>query len=98
WALVAGVVAFLSFSQTGWCQKALREYNWKNAAQYFRLEGASTKLEADGALKIVFTNDTIEAHLLTITNPPISAAVYAITGKIKYESIQGDGYLEMWNS
>jgi hypothetical protein len=95
--LLGSLIACLSFGQTGWSQKALGEYDWKDVAQKFRLEGASLTLEADGALKIVFTNDTMQATLLTIENPPISAEVYAITGKIKYESVQGDGFLEMWN-
>jgi len=96
--LFGGIIAFLAFGQTGWSQKTLAEYTkWNDVAQKFHLEGASMTLEADGALKIVFTNDSMQATLLTITNPPISAAVYAITGKIKYDSVQGDGYLEMWN-
>src|SRR5258707_10693583 len=59
WALAAGVIAFLAFSQTGWSQKTLAEYKWNDVAQKFHLEGASMTLEADGALKIVFTNDTM---------------------------------------
>jgi hypothetical protein len=95
--LFGSIIAFLAFGQTGWSQKTLGEYDWKEVAQKFHLEGVSMTLEAGGALKIVFTNDTMQATLLTITNPPISATVYAIIGKIKYESVEGDGFLEMWN-
>lgn len=95
--LLGSLIAILSFIQAAWGQKTLTKYDWKDMAQKFRLEGASLTMEADGALKIVFTNDTMLATLLTITNPPISATVYAITGKIKYESVHGDGFLEMLN-
>ena len=36
-------------------------------------------------------------RLLTIDEPPVNSTVYAITGRITYTNVQGDGYLEMWN-
>jgi hypothetical protein len=49
-------------------------------------------------LKIENTRDApLGVFLFTIDNPPITAKGYALTGEIKYENVQGDGYLEMWN-
>jgi hypothetical protein len=35
--------------------------------------------------------------VLTISEPCITATSYALTGKVRYENIEGTGYLEMWN-
>ncbi|HXC35414.1 MAG TPA: hypothetical protein VNV43_06030 [Candidatus Acidoferrales bacterium] len=44
------------------------------------------------------TNDTpLRVQLLKIVNPRLSASAYAINGQVKYENVQGAGYLEMWS-
>jgi hypothetical protein len=35
--------------------------------------------------------------VLTIERPKITGPRYAITGQVRYEGIDGDGYLELWN-
>ncbi|MGD1083840.1 MAG: hypothetical protein ABSA47_03710 [Verrucomicrobiota bacterium] len=53
---------------------------------------------ARSCLRIANTNETpLQARLLTIEAPGISAEMYAVTGEVKYENVQGDGYLEMWS-
>ena len=37
------------------------------------------------------------APLLIIDNPPVTDSCYAITGAVRYEGVEGSGYLEMWN-
>lgn len=32
-----------------------------------------------------------------IDNPPISQPLYALTGQLKYDAVEGDGYLELWS-
>jgi hypothetical protein len=50
------------------------------------------------ALKIENTNDTpLKLTLLTIAKPKISTQMYAVMGEIRYDAVQGDGSLEMWN-
>lgn len=39
----------------------------------------------------------LSARLLVLRAPPITEARYAILGKVKYEGVEGDGYLELWN-
>jgi len=35
-------------------------------------------------------------HLVTIERPPITGPAYAVTGQVRYEGVEGQGYLEMW--
>ena len=50
------------------------------------------------ALKVSNTNDApLSVQLLRISAPPITKRLYALVGEVKYEGVQGDGYLELWN-
>ncbi|MBE7211257.1 MAG: hypothetical protein INR65_09585 [Gluconacetobacter diazotrophicus] len=35
--------------------------------------------------------------LLTVPHPPVTADFYALAGQVKYEAVDGTGYLEMWS-
>jgi hypothetical protein len=35
-------------------------------------------------------------HLVTVERPPITGPAYAVTGQVRYEGVEGQGYLEMW--
>jgi len=35
--------------------------------------------------------------VLTIENPGVTEATYAVTGQVRCEDVEGEGYLEMWN-
>src|SRR5438552_11836979 len=35
-------------------------------------------------------------HLVTIDHPPIAGPAYAVTGQVRYQGVEGQGYLEMW--
>ena len=35
-------------------------------------------------------------HLVTIERPPITGRAYAVTGQVRYQGVEGQGYLEMW--
>jgi hypothetical protein len=35
--------------------------------------------------------------ILVCNDPPVSTERYAVRGKIRYEGVAGDGYLELWN-
>src|SRR5258706_160420 len=45
----------------------------------------------------VFDSQKIEDDYERLLRGLFAATVYAIIGKIKYESVEGDGFLEMWN-
>lgn len=51
-------------------------------------------------LKIVNVHETLGAWtlaLVEIPTPPIKSPSYALRGKIAYQQVQGDGFLEMWS-
>ncbi len=83
------------------CQadEVLAEYDWQKLSKSGGLFGGAP-VNADGksALLIRNTNSTpLRVQLLEIKSPKISKNVYAVIGEIRYESVRGDGYLEMWN-
>jgi hypothetical protein len=80
-------------------QQTLNSYDWQDLNQHHQLRGgAVVSLDGESVLKIENTNDTpLQVQLLKIVKPAVSTTVYAITGRVKYESVQGTGYLEMWN-
>ena len=36
-------------------------------------------------------------HLVTIDQPPVGGAPYVVAGRVRYEDVDGQGYLEMWS-
>jgi hypothetical protein len=63
-----------------------------------RLRGLQVTMDGGTAAKIENTNNApFLASLLTLESPPITSTKYAMTGEIKYENVQGSGYLEMWS-
>src|SRR2546422_232090 len=35
-------------------------------------------------------------HLVTIDHPPIAGPRYVVSGEVRYQGVEGQGYLEMW--
>ncbi|HEY5909727.1 MAG TPA: hypothetical protein VJA21_03885 [Verrucomicrobiae bacterium] len=80
-------------------QHVLNEYDWQKLGQAGQL-GAGAAVVADGksALRISNSNATaLKVCVLKIPEPGAKEMRYAITGDVKYEGVQGDGYLEMLN-
>lgn len=49
-------------------------------------------------LRIENTNNApMLINLLVVPSPGISKPHYSVTGQVRYENVQGDAYLEMWN-
>ena len=64
----------------------------------FELSGMPATVDGAPAVKIENTGTApLLAPLLTLDWPTITVINYAITGEIKYENVQGAGYLEMWS-
>jgi hypothetical protein len=90
---------WLWFVSSAAAQQELRDYDWKSLQQQHALLGGEVVM-VDGVpvLKIEKTNDMpVTLPLFKISNPPASSLSYAVAGQVKYEKVQGDGYLEMWN-
>jgi len=75
-------------------------YDWKALEDKGHLlAGKAVQVDGRWALKIENTNDApLQLTLFTIDSPPITSMNYAVSGEIKYEGVQGEGYLEMWNT
>jgi hypothetical protein len=43
------------------------------------------------------SGEPVTAQLLTIENPGVKTTTYAIRGQVRYEGVEGNGYLEMWS-
>lgn len=89
--------ALVLFFKAAFGQETLGEYKWQDLKA---IPAGATLAQVDGrqALKIENTNDApLQVNLLTIQQPKITAAVYMLSGEVRYDSVKGDGYLEMWN-
>ncbi len=54
----------------------------------------------DGRSCLKFENTTglpVQVHLATLTNLAVTGRFYSVSGEVKYEGVEGDGYLEMWS-
>ncbi len=61
-------------------------------------DGIPVTVDGTPALKVENTSEAaLEARLISLEWPAITATRYAITGEVKYEDVQGSGYLEMWS-
>jgi tRNA A-37 threonylcarbamoyl transferase component Bud32 len=80
-------------------EEVLAQFDWSKLASEGRiLGGVPVTVDGRTALKIENANDApLQLSLLKIEQPPITSARYFLWGEIKYENVQGDGYLEMWN-
>jgi hypothetical protein len=77
-------------------ERVAAQYDWRSLTKN---GGAlAGEITPEGLLKIENTNESPRrVELLRIENPPVSSEVYALRGEIRYENVQGDGFLEMWN-
>ncbi len=74
-------------------------YDWQRLHDDGQLLGGTpVKLDGRTVLKIENTNDApLLLSIFKIEKPAITSAAYAVLGEIKYENVQGSGYLELWN-
>jgi hypothetical protein len=92
---ILSFIACLTLSATAWSQQVVTEFNWKDLTPH-----GATPISLDGraALKIENTNEApLQLSLFTIAKPKITAQRYAVQGEVRYDAVQGDGFLEMWN-
>ena len=83
-------------------QEVLREISWLELRNHGDLKSGQV-IEADDVtpfthLKI--ENSQVEPRtfaVLSISDPGITASSYALVGEVRYENVEGTGYLEMWN-
>jgi hypothetical protein len=81
-------------------EKPVAEYSWQALVDAGKLKTGEiiTLPDKTKALKIENpTSQPLMVTLLTIEKPTITADFYSVSGVIRYEHVEGTGFLEMWN-
>lgn len=94
------IAALLWLVSNASAQQTLANYDWPDLEHHHQLRGGRVvSLNGESVLKLENTNDTpLQVQLFSISKPSLSTnTVYAITGQVKYDNVQGVGYVEMWN-
>ena len=96
------ILSLILFTRTASGQQILREISWSELQNQGRLE-AGQVIEPENTtaftqLKVQNPESGAKSfEVLTISDPGITAARYALSGMVHYGNIEGAGYLEMWN-
>jgi len=79
--------------------QVLQEFDWQKMETSGRpLGGVRVTIDGSIALKMENVSNTPRlTPILKLDWPDISATKYTITGEVKYENVQGTGYLELWS-
>lgn len=94
------LLSALSWATTGLAEQVLREISWDAVARAGELsEPSGGRLNVDGDALVVdgVGREGGSVTVLTLEDPGIAGDRYAITGRVRYEGVEGDGYLEMWS-
>ena len=99
--LIIAVSLILGIS-TASAQETVREISW---SEHEKQDASSVGkiIEADSItsfaqLKVENSEDKPRTFaILSVSDPGITTLRYALTGKVRYENVEGTGYLEMWN-
>jgi hypothetical protein len=83
-------------------QPAAREFKWDELQKLGRLSGGAVLSPESGLsghrLKIENNQPTPSSvTVLTIDRPKIAGPRYRVSGQVRYDNVEGTGYLEMWN-
>jgi hypothetical protein len=75
------------------------EYSWGDVARTRKIVGAELVTTNGGILlQVVHTNgQAAQVPLLRIEKPAVKGVWYGVTGRVRYERVEGEGYLEMWS-
>lgn len=60
-------------------------------------ESSRVSVDDKSNLMVVGEDKKTTTTVLTLENPKVPSHQYRLVGKIKYQDVAGDGYLEMWN-
>ena len=79
-------------------EQLISTFSWKELADSGKLTGGSLTGAQDNALKVEnHGGGAMSATVLTINQPKITTDFYVITGEVRYDNVEGDGFLEMWS-
>jgi hypothetical protein len=98
-ALATLIIAFFAGAATAQ-QKPLAEYSWQTLAAAGQLKTGTVVTLPDKSVALKIENpgpQPLMATVLIVEQPKITSEFYALSGDVRYDAVEGDGYLEMWN-
>src|SRR5262249_54193711 len=79
-------------------EQVISTFSWKELADTGKLNAGTLTGAPDNALKVENHGaGAMSATVLTILQPKITTDFYAVTGEVRYDNVEGDGFLEMWS-
>jgi hypothetical protein len=79
-------------------EQVISTFSWKELADAGKLTAGTLTGAPDDALKVENRGpDAMSATVLSIVQPKITTDFYAVTGQVRYDKVEGDGFLEMWS-
>jgi hypothetical protein len=79
-------------------EQVISTFSWKELADTGKLTAGTLTGTPDNALKVENHGaGAMSATVLNIVQPKITTDFYAITGEVRYDNVEGDGFLEMWS-
>jgi hypothetical protein len=110
--LIVTTLALLMPTLASAAEQVLKELTWEKAPDDTELVSAAsrpttrdtasttqmTTKPASVALKVTSDAKGKAVTVFIIEDPAITSNRYAVTGQVRYESVRGRGYLEMWNN
>jgi hypothetical protein len=98
-ALATFIMAFLAGAATAQ-QKPIAEYSWQALAAAGQLKTGTVVTLPDKSVALKIENpgpQPLMATVLIIEQPKITGEFYTLSGDVRYDAVEGDGFLEMWN-
>jgi len=80
-------------------QRTVEELDWRKLSAAGRLRGGAP-FSMDGRAALVISNGEgilRTTELVRLEQPQVTQTVYAVVGEVRYDGVEGDGYVEMWN-
>lgn len=95
-------LAFCLAAGTAWGGQVVRSVSWEALASAGQLVSGEVVPGAESGAGAVLRiahpeSDAKSFPLVTLESPPIRSAGYAVRGRVRYDDVQGVGYLEMWS-
>jgi hypothetical protein len=79
-------------------EQVISTFSWKELADSGKLTAGKLTGAPENALEVDNRGPSaMSATVLTIVQPKITTDFYAVAGEVRYENVEGDGFLEMWS-
>lgn len=94
--LIMAIVSGAAVAQ----EKPVAEYSWQALADAGKLKTGTVVTLPDKSTALKIENagtEPLMATVLVVEKPKISGDFYVLSGDVRYEGVEGDGFLELWN-